>query len=110
MFRGQRGMGFLMQRMAMAFKASELFAATLIGVDPLHRRGTVSRTSQPASLSLALTQEAVNGDERGGAFSNGRGGTRRRDHRDVASGGGSGADRVKVAAWFLGDLGINAPT
>jgi NitT/TauT family transport system permease protein len=30
MFAGNRGMGFLMQRMAMAFKASELFAATLI--------------------------------------------------------------------------------
>jgi NitT/TauT family transport system permease protein len=30
MFAGTRGMGFLMQRMAMAFKASELFAATLI--------------------------------------------------------------------------------
>jgi NitT/TauT family transport system permease protein len=30
MFAGTRGMGFLMQRMAMAFKAPELFAATLI--------------------------------------------------------------------------------
>ena len=30
MFAGVRGMGFLMQRMAMSFKAAELFAATLI--------------------------------------------------------------------------------
>jgi NitT/TauT family transport system permease protein len=30
MFAGNRGMGFLMQRMAMAFRAPELFAATLI--------------------------------------------------------------------------------
>ncbi len=30
MFAGNRGMGFLMQRQAMAFKASELFAATAI--------------------------------------------------------------------------------
>jgi len=30
MFAGTRGMGFLMQRMAMAFKASELFAATAV--------------------------------------------------------------------------------
>ncbi|HET7875049.1 MAG TPA: ABC transporter permease subunit, partial [Methylomirabilota bacterium] len=30
MFAGNRGMGFLMQRLAMAFKAPELFAATVI--------------------------------------------------------------------------------
>ncbi|HEY7038967.1 MAG TPA: ABC transporter permease subunit [Methylomirabilota bacterium] len=30
MFAGTRGMGFLMQRMAMAFKASDLFAATAV--------------------------------------------------------------------------------
>ena len=30
MFAGTRGMGFLMQRMAMAFKAPDLFAATAI--------------------------------------------------------------------------------
>ena len=30
MFAGNRGMGFHMQRLAMAFKASELFAATII--------------------------------------------------------------------------------
>jgi len=30
MFAGTRGMGFLMQRMALAFRASDLFAATAI--------------------------------------------------------------------------------